>query len=367
MSRKRLGAIDPSRARDARTSAEEQARERRRAALGSGPPIAQVAADLGKNIDAEIVRLRDENAALTERSVELDAAVSEGRVVRRVALSEINPYALTRDRRALDREGEEWLALKASLSARGQQTPIEIVANGDDDGPGYDLVTGLRRWSALEELYRETGDDRFGSALAFIRTTDAPVDKLVAMIEENEIRHDISFFDRGRICALAAGQGVFESVDDAIDCLYAASNRNRKYKIRSFAALFEMAGDLLDYPEEIGERLGLALVKELRAGRLDELRSQMEQRNTKFSSASEEMSFLGDFVKRKGAFAASKASRARDEVRAEWRGAGGQRVSAVQKGEQVVLSIDGLADVNADSLQMLVDWLGDRMRNGAGE
>lgn len=366
MSRKRLGAIDPSRARDARAEAEAEVRERRRGAMGSGPPIAQMAADVGQSIDAELARLRDENAALAEKGADHDRATAEGRIVLSLALSDIDPHAILRDRRVLDREGEDWAALKASIQARGQQTPVDVIRNtgpGAAKGPAFGLVSGLRRWSVLDELYRETGDARFAHVLAFVRPLDAPVDKLVAMIEENEIRQDTSYFERGRICALAAGQGVFGDVDDAIATLFAASNRNRRYKIRAFASLHDLIGDLLVFPEAIGERLGLALVKALRGpGQVDRLRSHLAGRPEPFASAAEELALLSEFAAAKGAFAEGPAKPAPEKLKAEWRGGQGARVRAELRGSKVALTIEGLDGVDEAGLQTLCDWLGGRMQ-----
>lgn len=370
MSRKRLGSIDPSRARDARANAEAEARERRRNALGSGPPIAQMAADVGQNIETEIARLRSENEVLAEKGADHDRAAAEGRIVLSLALADIDPHAILRDRRVLDREGEDWAALKASILARGQQTPVDVIRNtgqgqgqgqGPENGPAFGLVSGLRRWSVLDELYRETGEARFAHVLAFVRPLDAPVDKLVAMIEENEIRQDTSYFERGRICALAAGQGVFADVDAAIATLFAASNRNRRYKIRAFASLHDQLGDLLVFPEAIGERLGLALVKALRGGSVETLRAHLTGRPSPVATAAGELAVLADFAAGKGAFAEGPATPLPASPKAEWHGKDGARVRAALRGNKVALTIEGLEDVDQAGLQTLCDWLGGRM------
>ena len=365
MSRKRLGAIDPSRARDARSLAEDAARERRRAALGSGPPIAQVAGDVGQAIDAEVQRLRADNRALGEKGAAHDAAAAEGRLVQRIPLNRIERHALTRDRIRLDRAGEDWAQLKASLAARGQQTPIEVTPR---PGGGYDLITGLRRLSVLEELHQETGEDRFASVLAFVRADTATTEKLVAMIEENEIRQDLSFFERGRIASLAAHEGLFADIDQAIDTLFSPANRNRRYKIRCFAAIHQALGGRLTFPEAIGERLGLALARTLRddPGAAARLRAALARPVT---TAATEMALLADFAAGRGVFAdASPPTRtpADKPPRAEWRGAGGARVTAVQKGARVAITLDGLDHLDQQTLESLVAWLGKRMQTGQG-
>lgn len=361
MSRKRLGGTDPSRARDARTTAEASARGKRKSALGSGPPIAQVAASVSESIGAEVSHLKQENKALTEKGRALDTAVAEGRLVVSIDLKDIDPLVLTRDRRQLQKDGEDWAALKASISSRGQQVPIEVTKNSADDDLGYELVSGLRRWSVLEELYRETGDDRFSKVLAFVRGIDETVPKMVAMVEENEIRQNVSFFERGRVCSIATAKGLFDSVDDAINVLFESSNRNRRYKIRCFATIHDEIGSLLDYPEELGERVGIALAKAIREGRAGALKAALENRDARFEDSSQELAMLNDFLLNKGQFAGASSKldsrSSADAVSANWDGGGGARIEARASGGKVTLTLKGMAGVDREELEELVTLL----------
>lgn len=358
MSRKRLGGIDPSRARDARTSAEESARSKRKSALGSSPPIAQVAASVSETIGSEVVELKRENKELSEKGAAFDAALREGRVVEALNLEEIDPLAISRDRRQLHKDGEDWAALKASLLARGQQVPVEVTRT--PGGAGYDLVSGFRRWSALAELYAETGDQSFSRVLAFVREIPDTVPKIVAMIEENEIRQNISFFERGRVCALAVADGYFGDVDAAVNGLFESSNRNRRYKIRCFVTVYEEIGSLLDYPEEIGERLGIALAKALREGRGQALIDYLENRDTKFETSAEELSLLGDFVGGTGTFAKLQSQSNSKPILLirTWANAGGGSIEAKSQKGKVTLVLKGVPDVNEEELEALVNQLG---------
>lgn len=358
MTRKRLGSIDPSRARDVRTSAKESALTKRKSALGSGPPIAQVAASVTEKIESEMSELRQENRALSQKAGALDAALSEGRVVVSLGLDQIDPKALSRDRRHLRKDGEEWAALKASIQTRGQQVPIEVTENGSGSDTQFDLVSGLRRWSVLEELFRETGEVRFSRVLAFVREMPETVPKMIAMIEENEIRHDISFFERGRICSVAASQGLFASVDEAVEALFENSNRNRRYKIRCFVTVYDEIGTLLDFPEHIGERLGISLAKALRQGRGGDLKAELEDRNTRFEQPADELGLLGDFASQKGVFGnAAKSAVVKDSklpIEAEWNGSSGAQIKAKASKGKVTLSLKGLPDLDQSGLEELI-------------
>ena len=89
------------------------------------------------------------------------AARALGRMVVTVPLSDVVLDHLVRDRMALD-EGE-MEALKASLRARGQQTPVELTDLG---GGRYGLISGWRRLTALRRLHAESGEDRFAEIQA---------------------------------------------------------------------------------------------------------------------------------------------------------------------------------------------------------
>ena len=399
MSRKRLGRIDPEAASRVRDAAEQAASGRTGA---GGPPIARMAAGVGQEIDAEIRRLREEVRSLADKGAMLDTAEAEGRVVLAIDLDQIDLGHLTRDRRSLNREGEDWTALKASLAARGQQTPIEVTDLGEGAEPRYGLISGLRRVSALRELLDETGADRFALVLALIRPPRATVENLIAMIEENEIRTGISYFERGRIAALAAAEGVFGDADTAVEELFASSNRNRRYKIRCFVTVFEDLGEHLAYPEEIGERLGIQLAKAVREGRGPELASALNDLPAPRIEAAElaVLSELSRDAPVSGDAAGEEPARGNDQdapapepsegaaqpdtahgpsgdaggdvggnaggravLTATWSGPDGQKVTARSDpaSGRVTVEIDGLVDVDTKALQKLADWLGGRM------
>lgn len=347
MTRKRLGAIDRSTAEASRDEAEQNAAGRRRNL--KAPPIAQVANDTAAAFETEVRTLRQENAALKDSAVAFDEASAEGRVILSVPLDEIDANALKRDRRVLDKDGEDWAALKESLRARGQQTPIEVAVENE----GYRLISGYRRLAALRELHDETGDARFAQVKAIASRARDTLGDVLAMVEENEIRQDISFFERGRICCLAVEQGLCATLDQAIEALFPSAHRNRRYKIRSFAALFMELGPYLDYPEQIGERLGLKLAKALKEGRGADLVAYLQDRGAKFSDAEEEGAVLDAFAAKRGAFAEAKQpSVTPKDVMVEK--AGGVRLSARRTRKGLSIDIEGLSDTDDTSLDGLL-------------
>lgn len=208
------------------------------------PPVARIAGDAATR------------AALDELADTLRAAREGGRMIVELPLDAVEVDHLTRDRLHFD--AEDMAALKASLRARGQQTPIEVVALAEGR---YGLISGARRMAALAELRTETGEARFGQVLALIRpATDAPAAYL-AMVEENEIRSPLSFYERARLAEEAARLGLYDSAGAAVKALFVHAPAAKRSKILNFVALHRGLGTALRFPEAIPEKLGLALAK----------------------------------------------------------------------------------------------------------
>jgi ParB-like chromosome segregation protein Spo0J len=210
------------------------------------PPIAQVAGDASAT------------AALAEVSATLASARAEGRLLHNLPLVTIDAGYLVRDRIGADEE--EMQALMDSLRTHGQRAPIEVT----EIAPGrYGLISGWRRLAALGRLEAETKDPRFGSVLAILRRPDTAGDAYIAMVEENEIRLGLSYYERARIVAKAVEQGVFASDREALQKLFASASRAKRSKIGSFLGIYRDLGSALRFPSALPERLGLLLAKAL--------------------------------------------------------------------------------------------------------
>ena len=197
-------------------------------------------------------------AAMEEMAASLRQARESGRLVLALPLEQIEAGYLVRDRIATD--PEEMTALVESLRARGQQTPIEVTQIGPDR---YGLISGWRRLTALRQLAAE--DPAFGSVLALLRKPDQASDAYIAMVEENEIRVGLSFYERARIAAKAVEAGVYDDDRAALRALFASASRAKRSKIGSFLTVVRALDGVLQFPEAIGERLGLLLAQGLEA------------------------------------------------------------------------------------------------------
>lgn len=212
------------------------------------PPIARVA---GESAAA---------AALAEVAGAMEAARAEGRLIQPLPLDAVDESYLVRDRMAAD--PAEMAELMESLRARGQQTPAEVAELG---GGRYGLISGWRRLMALRQLAEETGEARFGLIQCLIRAPGSAAEAYVAMVEENEIRVGLSYFERARIVLRAVEQGVFASDKAALAGLFAAASRARRSKIGGFLPLVAALDGALSAPGAIPERLGLNLGRMLEA------------------------------------------------------------------------------------------------------
>ncbi len=206
-------------------------------------PIAEVAGDTASR------------AALEEVAREMTTAEGEGRVVRKLPLAAVQAHHLCRDRMVLDED--EMAALTSSLAERGQQTPIEVVAL---PGGKYGLISGLRRVEALRALGRE-------DVLALVKQPRDSQAAYQAMVEENEIRAGVSFYERANIAVAAVGQGVYPDTHEAVNGLFAHAAKAKRSKIRKFITIRETFGKSLNFPTAIPEHLGVALGQAIEADR----------------------------------------------------------------------------------------------------
>ncbi len=237
--RKRLSPADPSKTPVLETKTAVPAYKDAR--HGPRPPIAGVAGDAAAS------------AALADLSDQIAEARAQGRMILELSLSVIDERYLVRDRLTVD--ATEMQSLVESIRARGQQTPIEVVALGEGR---YGLISGWRRLEALARLSAE-GDER--PALALLRVPDDDAEAYLAMVEENEIRVGLSYYERAAVAAAAVDQGVYENEKRALLHIYHAASRAKRSKIRSFLTVVRALDGALAFPTALSERTGLALAQ----------------------------------------------------------------------------------------------------------
>ncbi len=231
------------------------------------PPIADVANDAATT------------HALIELSDKISTARQEGRWIEKIPLDAIKSDYLVRDR--VDADLAEMQALKDSLRANGQQTAIEVVPYGPET---FGLISGWRRLAALRELYLDGG---IGTVHAIVRRPDDAAASYLAMVEENEIRAGLSFYERGRIVTKAVDSGAYASDKEALSALFHAVPRAKRSKIGSFVRVVRALDDTLQFPTALSEHRGLALAQALAtdAGFAGRLRAALETKQPQSANA----------------------------------------------------------------------------------
>lgn len=241
--------------------------------LGLTAPITQVAAEAARAASPLDIDQRVTNA---QNSVDAGAwrdAVQAGRVISDLPLDAIDLGHLTRDRMIV--EADDLEELKASIRTNGMRLPIEVVALPDGR---YGLVSGWRRMTVLLTLSAESrasGGQDFATVKAIVRPPYEAGVLYTAMVEENELRAQLTPYERGRIAVVAAENGAFSGTESAIETIFATASRAKRSKIRSFAKVHQLLGDVLHFPTDLSERNGLRLAYALREGSVQALRQAL--------------------------------------------------------------------------------------------
>jgi len=196
--------------------------------------------------------------------------------VHRIALTEIDGAALTRDRSGLDEAA--LTELRLSIAASGLRMPIELFELSEPRPPyRYGLLSGLRRLHAYQALHELTGQDRYAAIPAFLRAPGTMAEALAAMVEENEIRAELSPWERGRIAWLAHRQEVFPTIEEAVAKLYPAASRQKRARLRALAHLAEELDGHLTNPERLSQSQALRLSSAVQAGFGEVIRTALEE------------------------------------------------------------------------------------------
>jgi len=241
------------------TALEEEFRRETAPKASLAAPIAQVASDTAQAADMRSAEERAEIARNRTDAERLREAEGGGRLILEIPIDEIDDATLIRDRMSLD--PEEMEELKRSIAAHGLRLPIEVFERGGSgEGRRYGLLSGYRRLRAVAELRDLWESEKYLTIRAILRDPEEMGGTFVAMVEENEVRANLSHFERGRIAVLASQEGAFVNPEAAVDALFATASKAKRSKIRSFALIFEELGDMLSFPEALREKIGRAHV-----------------------------------------------------------------------------------------------------------
>lgn len=221
--------------------------------------ISETAESLNERQEIE-AKIRAENDALAHEHVRLKKL---GLIVDLIPLDQIVATKLVRDRApGADAELSE---LKASIAEIGLSNPIQIEARPDGK---YELIQGMRRLTAYQELLVETGADIYGAIPAGIMRDGETVEALYRrMVDENLVRKDISFAEMAQLALNYAADPYTEETDPdkAVARLFKSASYQKRSYIRTFIRVVQRLGDDLLFAHEIPRALGLALAARMEA------------------------------------------------------------------------------------------------------
>ena len=196
-----------------------------------------------------------------------------------IPTAEIDENALPRDRTHLDDTALQELRL--SIATHGLRTPIEVFQTDQ----GSALISGFRRLTAIRALHTLTQNPAHASIPATILHPKSIAEALTLMVEENDIRADLSPWEKGRIAVAARNHGHFDTIDAAIAALYPVADKMRRSRLRALALVVEELDGHLTAPETLSLRQSLRLAAALRAGFTDLIRVALDQSHTKTPEA----------------------------------------------------------------------------------
>lgn len=190
-------------------------------------------------------------------------------------LDAINASALPRDRTALDPDALS--ELQTSIATTGLRQPIEVFELATPEGPcRYGLISGLRRLTAIRNL-AEMMPSRFPTVAAFLRAPQSLPEAVAAMVAENDIRADLSPWERGLILVHCRNVRLFPTLDAAVEALHPLAPPMKRSRLRALAHVVDELEGLLAAPESLSQRQMLRLAASLRGGWSDLIRVALEE------------------------------------------------------------------------------------------
>jgi ParB family transcriptional regulator, chromosome partitioning protein len=172
---------------------------------------------------------------VAKRAKLYDEAKAHGRLILEIDPKKIRATAFkNRHERSLLASDPEFLSLKESLRADGQDIPIRVRPAKDALPHEFEIVSGHRRHAACLELDAETPNGF--PILAIVDAEAADQRTLVLkMYRENEERADLSPFEKGRMFARWLEVGIYTSQREVAAAVGQSESNLGKYL--SLAAL----------------------------------------------------------------------------------------------------------------------------------
>ncbi len=177
-------------------------------------------------------------------------------------ITSIDAEALPRDRFHVD---EEALAtLNRSILFDGLRQPIEVFPL-EGDLP-YGLISGYRRLSVYRTLAALRANGDYTTIPCFIRTPASIPAAMAAMVTENEVRTDVTPWEKATLILESVRLDYFATPDAALQTLYPHATPTNRSRLRAVVSVVEALGDILNDGPSYSLRQLLRISGALRAG-----------------------------------------------------------------------------------------------------
>jgi ParB family chromosome partitioning protein len=187
-----------------------------------------------------------------------------------IPLDQIATDILPRDRTLADPEADD--DLLRSIRTLGLLQPIEVFGIEVDDRHTlpWGLIAGHRRLRACRALGHTT--------IPAVLCTPADIPAaLAAMVAENEVRAQITPWEKGRLLHTLVEMGRFPDAAAAVTALYPSATRQQRARLRGFHDVFEAFNRRLVTPEGLGTARMDRLAMALRLGAAEVLRHTLAE------------------------------------------------------------------------------------------
>jgi ParB family chromosome partitioning protein len=182
-----------------------------------------------------------------------------------IPLDQIDDAALLRDRGPLD--DTALTELVNSIALIGLSQPIEVWALSTPEPPlAYGLISGLRRLTACRRLRDPRGNGDFATIPALLRTPDSIPDAMARMVAENEVRTDVTPWEKGTLILDCVARDLFPTADAAVDALWRGHSRQKRARLRAFADVVGELDGAFTAPGELSTQRMERLSAAIRAG-----------------------------------------------------------------------------------------------------
>lgn len=172
--------------------------------------------------------------------------------------------ALPRDRFHQDEEAQA--VLTRAILFDGLRQPIEVFPLADCPPHDWGLISGARRLAVFRALAQIRGNGDYTTIPAIIRSPASIPEAMAAMVSENEIRAEISPWEKATLILESVRLEYFATPDAALSTLYRHLNAPARSRLRAVVWVVEELGDLLNDGPSYSLRQLLRIASALRAG-----------------------------------------------------------------------------------------------------